>query len=316
MALLINADVTISCDDLDCILFVDASGAYSLSNLTGYNSPNVPNLIDITQVSWTLTDDDGSHTFTTTDSAYFPNSAGDNEICLTADDFGIEYVAGEAYTLAYTVTAGGIDYSPADLTFDWPCCGSSVVSNLATNFSVAQAIGCASITLTDTTGLYNASTNPGGYGSPNPTYADISSTLISIVLSNGNTVNITTFIPTANVPYLVIQAADLGYTSATIPDQIATISYSVYKNSLCRIGYKSSGVLLSCNTETCINAKIASTLDNDCSCDEGGSTQTDFVFNMQMTLDNIKYAVTRNIGCVDGKIEALYSKCSGGCSDC
>lgn len=285
-----------------------------MSNTTGYNSPNTPELSAITQVSWTLTDDDGDHTFTTTDSAYFPISSGDNEICLTAADFGIEFLAGEAYILAYTVTAGS-DYSPSPLSFDFPCCGGSVTSNLATNFSIQQATGCLSLTFTDSTGLYNADTNPGGYGTPNPAYGDIVSTLITFVLSNGNTVNIDTFVPTADVPYVNITAAELGY-SGTITDQIATVTYSVYVAGECRVGYKSTKVLFSCNTETCINAKIATVLENDCSCDSGGENQTDLVFNMQMQLDSIKRVVTKNAGCVDGQIESLYLKCQSECSNC
>lgn len=318
MALTLTGTLVIDCNDLSCLTFTDTTGAYSPSNTGGYGAPN-PTIPDIVSVDFVITDSNATD-WSYLSASYTPSANGDRHICLTEGDFvngmdTLDLVAGQSYTLTYTVNYSGDSFSiQKDFTF--PCCGNAITSNLATNFTIQQNIGCGSFVFTDTTGTYNAQTNVGGYGTPNPAYADITSTAITFVLSNGQTVTIDTFVPTQSVPYITIQAVDLGY-SGVVPDQIMEVTYSVYVAGDCRVGYKKSSVLLSCNTETCINNKIQSVLNGDCACLDDNCNQTDLVFNMLMELDVLKIAATRNMSCINGKIEALYRKCSGGgCTNC
>lgn len=317
MALEITGTLTIDCNDISCLTFVDTTGAYSLSNLTGYGSPN-PEIAQIVSVDFVITDADATNwTYSAAD--YSPNTAGDSEICLEASNFvngsdTLTLVPGATYTLTYTVHFSGSDYELEE-EFVFPCCGNPISSNLATAIAVEQLAGCASFVFSDVTGLYDATDNPGGYGTPNPAYADITSTLISITLANGEVTNITSFIPTAADHSITIQASDLGYSSL-IPDQIINITYSVYVDGDCRVGYKNTNVLLYCQTQACIDSKISAILDSPCGCDGDEQAQVDNVMKMLFELDAIKIVAGRNMGCVDGKIESLYQKCSAGCSNC
>lgn len=316
MALVLRASLVIDCDDLSCLTFTDQTGGYSLSNTTGYNTPN-KNISDIVSTNFVITDADGND-YAFPASGYLPNSAGNSTIELHASDFsgGLTFVPGATYHLYYEVDFSDSSTATAEEDFTYPCCGSSITSSLTTNFAIEQQIGCQAIVFADTTGSYNVTTNPGGYGTPNPAYGDISSTLITFVLSNGDTVVIDDFIPTGSDFSRTITSVELGYTSGTIADQIVTVTYQVFAEGTCQIGMKTTGVLLYCNTETCINQKITSTLNNDCSCEDTNGAATNVVWEMLMELDSIKYVASKNIGCIDGKIESLYQKCSGGCSTC
>ena len=318
MALVLNGSLVIDCNDLSCLTFTDTTGGYSVSNTGGYGTPN-PGIADIVKINFTI--NDGTDDYLYEDAPYTPSKYGTSSICLQAANFlngatPLELVDGASYSLTYSVFIDGVvDPYEIERGFVFPCCGGAITSNLATNFSIQQNIGCAAIVFTDTTGSYNASTNPGGYGTPNPAYADITSTLISIELSNGETVNITSFLPTAADHSITINASDLGYTTL-IPDQIMHITYSVFVEGDCRVGYKSTDVLLYCQTEACINSKIATILSSDCSCNDDEQVAVDNTMKMLFELDALKIVAGRNMSCIDGKIEELYQKCNAGCSNC
>lgn len=317
MALEITGTLVIDCNNISCLTFGDTTGAVSLSNQSGYGSPN-PELAEIVSIDFVITDSDAVD-WEYSEADYSPNAAGNSTICLEAENFvngsdTITFEPGATYTLTYIVHFSGSDYTLEE-EFTFPCCGNPTTSNLATAIAIQQNIGCGSFVFSDVTGAYHATNNPGGYGSPNPAYADIVSTLITFVLSNGDTVNITTFIPTAADHSITIQASDLGYTTM-IPDQIIGVTYSVFVDGDCRVGYKNTTALFYCQTESCINAKIASALNEDCACDGDVNANTQVVWEMLMELDTIKYAASKNMSCVDGAIESLFARCGAGCSNC
>lgn len=317
MALQLAATLVIDCNNISCLTFTDTTGGYSTSNTGGYGTPN-PAISDIATINFTITDADGND-FVFQDSGYRPNSAGNSSVCLQASDFldgitPIVFIAGATYALFYSVDFGASN-AEIQQNFTFPCCGSGVTSNIRTNFDVTETLSQDRLIFNDSTGSYNASTNTGGYGTPNPAYGDIVSTLIRITLEDGTVVDITSFIPTVSDHSTIITASDLGYTYG-IPDQIINIEYSVYAAGVCRIGYKNQSVLLYSQTQVCILEKTALLLASDCSCSESDSTQTDNIMKMWFELDAIKITAQRNIGCVTGKIQTLLQKCSAGCSNC
>lgn len=88
-----------------------------------------------------------------------------------------------------------------------------------------------SITLQDTTGLYNAGTNPGGYGSPNPTSASSALCLIQYSIFGG-TKNIIVPEIADMIAGKVFTPLTLGLTTDTtkpylIPDGVNTFEYMV-----------------------------------------------------------------------------------------
>jgi len=317
VALVLTGTLSIDCNDTSCVSFTDTTGAYSVSNPTGWGFPN-KEISEIVSVDFTITDSNGDD-YEYTNAAYTPNADGTATICLAASNFlngtdELVWQPGATYQFQYVVN---FEFTKRTLQdeFTFPCCGSSLTTNLATNIAVEQLIGCASFVFSDVTGVYNEDYNPGGYGGPNPDYDDIDNTVISITLANGETVDITTFVPTAENHSITIQATDLGYTSL-IPDQIIGITYSVYAGGLCRIGYKSTNVLFYCQTEACINSKIAQVLTVPCGCDGDEANTVNNITDMLFELDAIKIVAAKNMSCVDGRIEALLQKCKAGCSTC
>ena len=313
------ASLTIDCTSECRLTFQDETGAYSISNTTGYNAPNAPSISNILSTTFLLFDSTGNTLLGTFDSNYIPSSDGLGTICLTASDFGLSvFVGGTTYKITYRLNLEGSSPTCKLATFVYPCCGNPLASNLATNFAVQMNTGGSSMTFTDTTGTYNAQTNPGGYGTPNPAYGDITSTVISIALSNGQTINITTFIPTAEVPYLVINAATLGYgQTGVIPDQIMAITYSVYVAGQCRVGYKSEPVLWSYNTYQCLLGQMNNVFKENCDCaNVDDAARVDRIIMMWLKLQWIQTTFQQNQGCVSGDIESLYQDCKQGCSEC
>lgn len=79
--------------------------------------------------------------------------------------------------------------------------------------TLEPAEGCVGFTFTDTTGVYNADTNPGGYGTPNPATNDVGLVTISI------------YPPLATVPYLFsfgIATGTVESATVTAPDGTVT----------------------------------------------------------------------------------------------
>ena len=77
---------------------------------------------------------------------------------------------------------------------------------LALNFSVCISGDCSSVTFTETTGVYNATSNTGGWtGGGNPDIADYHYSLIEFYNSDGDLVSsvdyTNEFFPTSNDEY-------------------------------------------------------------------------------------------------------------------
>lgn len=317
MAVNIRVELVLDCEDLSCLLFRDTTADYNAStNPDGYGGINFPAISDITSVDFIITDSDEVE-WTFTDAPYLPNAAGTSTICLNGDDFEfdgdtLEFAPGATYTLTYRLNVGSGTALEVSDEFVFPCCGDAVASNLGTDFSIEELTGCTSIKFTDTTGTYNASTNPGGYGTPNPAYTDITETLIRFTFNDGRVVDITDFIPTSSVPYVTINNQTLGFGTDEIPSQVVTIAYYVYKAGKCRIGYATSQVLLRCQLENCIAAQAAILLGNSY-CDQ---KQIDSVMAQIWKYNQLVIASQGQISCVVGEAEKLYKKCSQGQPPC
>lgn len=313
----VTGELIIDCENLTCLTFKDTTGNYSASNVHGYGTPNWPAISDIVSTSFNIWNEDGTVLLDSYNGDYLPNGAGDSEICLTEALLGVDFYPGEQYKLEYQQNFEGAICVQVVIPFTFPCCGNSVLSNLTTNFSILEKIGCSSFNFTDTTGTYNSTTNPGGYGTPNPSYSDITETEIAVTRPDGTVVTITDFIPTSGNQVKNITAYRLGFNDGYLSDGVYTIVYSVFKEGKCRIGYKSAMVLFSCRTQACIKGKIATLLNNDCTgkC-VGDAAQTDSILAMAFQYEAIVLAAKQNISCVVGDMEKLYRKCVLNCPTC
>ncbi len=136
--------------------------------------------------------------------------------------------------------------------------------------SVCELCSCKQLQFSELTGIYNAISNPGGYGSPNPVWDDAISAVLTITLGDGVTsYNIdlyaTGYFPTNDRTFeYTLVNEDFGYTTGDkIPDQILTLKYT--------IGFGDSTIYsttiykgLICNTKCCVQSMLK---DIDWTCD-------------------------------------------------
>jgi hypothetical protein len=202
---------------------------------------------------------------------------------------------------------------------------------------------CKSFNLADTTGTYNADTNPGGYGTPNPTTSSIGEITISI------------YPPKSTVPYIlfievdgsgVVTAATLTAPDGTITDvteDFADVTFPFEEDvdelpmpntyfGLSEDQELTDGVwtfiygvdtkpdatnttvyLLTTCTACCCNQKQYLNLKN-CNCEDNkiGSAQT-----VNAWIKSAQYAA--NLGMYDeaqAAIDKANEVCAGNCKDC
>lgn len=179
------------------------------------------------------------------------------------------------------------------------------MATLSVGFDIIQNSGCGSLVFTDTS-VY-------GEGSSGniPSYSDVGSTKLEFYFANGRVVTITTFIPTAEVPYLTLYAADLGFTDI-IPDQeVPGVVYTIYDHDGNVLGTRSSPYLFSCNFLSCFYGQVTRVIDDTC-CTK---TDLDRLTEMWLRFIGIQAAFEQNAGCMAGAIETLSAECAKFCSN-
>lgn len=98
----------------DALTFVETTGAYSATNLTGWGAPNVV-LADATSAILTITLASGNiHTIDLLATTYFPTDDSSFEYTLTNSDFGYtdgSKIDDQIIKFVYTVIADGTTYT-------------------------------------------------------------------------------------------------------------------------------------------------------------------------------------------------------------
>jgi len=102
------------------------------------------------------------------------------------------------------------------------------------NFNIKESDNARELSFTETTGTYNASTNPGGWGAPNPVTTDVTATATLSILPPSITTPIvidlfpSSFPTTDTAQTLVIRSQDLGLgTDIILPDGLWEMTYTV-----------------------------------------------------------------------------------------
>lgn len=140
--------------------------------------------------------------------------------------------------------------------------------SLILNFEICQTNNCKDLVFSETTGFYEATFNPGGYGAPNETTAAAQTAVLTITDPNG-------LVTSVDLMPQGFPTGDLtldGYTisSATaLPDGVYTFLYTVtFLNGEVVTTYtKSITKLLYCNSECCVQQMLAN-LNLTCDCCE------------------------------------------------
>ena len=99
---------------------------------------------------------------------------------------------------------------------------------LKPTFTLEQSADCITLTLKETTGLYDATTNDGGYGTPNPAESTIINTNFVFTLPDDSVINLSNGVTpdTGGVSSVDFTAAQLGYTAP--PSGVYNIEYELF----------------------------------------------------------------------------------------
>lgn len=144
---------------------------------------------------------------------------------------------------------------------------------LQLDFTTSQGEDCTEFVLTDTTGTYSALTNPTGFGTPNPTVADIVTCTATITDPNGNTEDdIPCTLPSVGTQ-TQFDSSNLGSlaTSGDITEGVWTILYEMVDTNS-RVYSVTKSFLFYCSTQCCLDKAIAdmevTTTCTDCSAEK------------------------------------------------
>ncbi len=140
--------------------------------------------------------------------------------------------------------------------------------SLLLKFSVCSSCNCSEIDFSELTGVYNASTNTTGYGTPNPDPEDFIFSSITITDPNGieNTIDTSEVgLPTDDTSfgYTITSDALYGLTDSKFIDGIYTLVYTIEDN----VGttYTQTGYFgITCNANSCKNLLLQKVINSCC----------------------------------------------------
>lgn len=192
---------------------------------------------------------------------------------------------------------------------------------LKVNFTIEESADRKSLFITDTTGIYHGTLNPGGYGAPNPTVAMVLTATLGIVIPQGSNpivVNIfeaTVFPNTGNVTKEVL-ASDFGLLE--FPDGIYQMTYSVTGDDAMSVAFVSTKTItkgflgaVQCCVDK-LGAKAAQT--EECSCCDEKTLSAKFLAAYTMLRSALKAEHLGNIACFEKLLERLEKICDD--TDC
>ncbi len=178
---------------------------------------------------------------------------------------------------------------------------------------ISSCIDCCDqeITITDLTGAYSALDNTGGWGSPNPTAAGVTSSSISITDPSGNvTTHTATDLPLGSV---TITASDIVTGATTLEDGQYYITWSILDAASDPYTAYSNPFGM-CAVENCVTDKVAA-MDPDCDC--GCDDCSNSVLKYITTFEALKGAISCGKSERAAKLLTdLQDMCNNNCKDC
>ena len=189
---------------------------------------------------------------------------------------------------------------------------------LEPKIKLCLAANCTGLTFYEETGVYNAATNPGGYGAPNPTLASVdhAELLIWPLYSLTNYVA-----PTYNLTITPSDNHDLGtsiLSDLNIQDGFWYFVYNLYDAADQLIATVEQGYYYYCNTECCVS-KLLSAIDLDsCMCTKEHLKDIEKYTRAKVLLESLKNAASCYNDSLFTKIKtALNSLCASvDCKSC
>lgn len=192
---------------------------------------------------------------------------------------------------------------------------------LALKFSICRKDNCKEFCVTETTGVYDASTNAGGWGNPNQEIAEVLTATITVSLLTDaatgtyaaatNVINAFPTLPNTDETEFCITAEDLGYgTDATFVDGIYKIVYAITGNDGSVFSASvTEYFFFDCNAQCC--RKNAANDVSTCTCDCGDVNEK--LADIDFWLRELKAAKD---GADFVKGEKIFAKLTKICGDC
>ena len=171
------------------------------------------------------------------------------------------------------------------------------LTRLDLSIELTNATDCSDITLTDSTGLYNVTTNPLGYGLPSGiTVNNVSSLIITVNMGGGIYITYTCVVSSGVITSCLLSinggtgteivsllasttfpvtdfslfSTDYGVTLPTLEDGIVEVDYNISGVSGSGEVFNyltSSSIMLTCDLCCCLQEKLLS-IDVNCSCSD------------------------------------------------
>jgi hypothetical protein len=143
------------------------------------------------------------------------------------------------------------------------------------NFNVKQSDNARELAFTETTGAYDVSNNPGGWGAPNPIISDQEEAEISVLPPGATTATVlnlftVSFPTTDNTQEFIIKSQDVGLgIDQILPDGLWEITYTVTDTTpVINLVYTNDQtIFVSGQARCCVYGLLADADISCCDCD-------------------------------------------------
>jgi len=141
---------------------------------------------------------------------------------------------------------------------------------LIPKIKMCLASDCSTLTFSELTGAYNATTNTGGYGATNSDIIDIVQATLTVIDPSDNSYTIDMYItgdfPTTNTDFTyTINLEDIDKTS--IEDGYWQFIYTVLDDDTDTVYSTTTSYYFYCNSECCVS-KLLTSIDIEASCSD------------------------------------------------
>lgn len=165
---------------------------------------------------------------------------------------------------------------------------------LVPTINVCVKTACSVLTFKETTGVYNVTTNTGGYGSPNPlTTGPWTSVILTVIPPDGISYNIdlsTHGFPSNNQDFeYTIPMSDIG-NRTKIEDGYWQFVYTIVLTSGTVTYIASKTALFTCNSNCCVNSMLLDiSIDNSSAYGDANNKKINEYVKAKAFLDSLKY---------------------------
>lgn len=190
--------------------------------------------------------------------------------------------------------------------------------SLETNFTITAACSCNNFTFTETTGDYNVSSNPTGWGAPNIAHTDVDASTLTVTFPSGTTASIDLladinagkgFTKEITLSDLGLEPADIlepgvwKFTWANVDDDTAT-TYSTDVE-----------IFVWCSYKKCLKTKLLGYTESSC-CGACADKAHEEISRIQVLLSALEEAASCKDAARFTKIAAKLDVLCGTSSDC